>query len=254
MMISPSAAASAVAARLSSPSQGGLLRGYESVKVTLDFSPMQQGLYSARAALLLLPAQAAVSSTMQAGLPGASAAASAAGASLVQITPTALEYGKAAAADLDADEQQHQAEGEEQQGAPGSFGASAAGCSPFACEKLIMSITAEATQGALCIEPASLAFGDVNVGYPQRKTLKLINQSAGVLRYHVTVLDELPKGVDSSEVLCEFGSAAAVLSESMSGAAGSRVSAAGTAGSDDGGGGAAADCSVDAPEGLLDAR
>lgn len=228
--------------------QGGLLRGYESAKMTVDFSPMKQGLYSARAALLLLPANAAAPSAIHTVLPDA--AASAAGASLVHITPTALEYGEAAAADLDADEQQQELE----HGAAGSALSGAASSSHLACEKLIMTITGEATQGALCIEPASLAFGDVNVGYPQRKTLKLINQSAGVLRYHVTVLDESPEGVDCSEVPCEFGSAAAVLSQSMSGAAGNGMSCAGTTGSVEFSGGAAADCSLDAPEGLVDAR
>lgn len=228
--------------------QAGLLRGYESAKVTVDFSPMRQGLYSARGALLLLPANVAALSTAQPMLPAV--AAPAAGASLVHITPTALEYGEAAAADLDAEEQQQ----EQEQGAAGSTQSAAASSTNLSCEKLIMTITGEATQGALCIEPASLAFGDVNVGYPQRKTLKLINQSAGVLRYHVTVIDESPEGVDCSEVPCEFGSAAAVLSESLSGAAGNGVSTAGTTGSADFSGGAAADCSLDAPEGLVDAR
>lgn len=210
---------------------------------------MKQGIYSARAALLLLPAATAVATTAQLALAaGAGSAAAAGTASLVHVTPTALEYGEAAAADLDEEQQQ-------EQGATGSSPGAASSSSRLACEKLIMTVVGEATQGALSIKPASLSFGNVNVGYPQRQTLKLINHSAGVLRYHVTVVDESPEGLDCSEVACEFGSAAAVLSESLSGVAGSGVSTAGITGSAAGaGGGAAADCTLDASEGLVNAR
>lgn len=220
--------------------------------MTVDFSPMKQGLYSARAALLLLPTgTAAASFATQLALPEAAESsatgAGAAAASLLHVTPTALEYGEAAAADLDAAEQQ------QQDGATGGSG-STASSGRLACEKLIMTIVGEATHGALSIEPASLAFGDINVGYPQRKALKLINHSAGVLRYQVTVVDEIPEGLDCCEVACEFGSASAVLSESMSGAAGNGVSTAGTAGSVAAAAGGAVDCTLDAPEGLVNAR
>lgn len=228
--------------------QGGLLRGYESVKVTVDFSPMKQGIYSARAALLLLPTgAAAVDPTQQLARPAATSSAS-----LLHITPTAFEYEEAAAADLDATEEQQQHAEELEAAAAG--GSSSRG--RLACEKLIMTVVGEATQGALSIEPASLSFGRVNVGYPQHQALKLIINSAGVLRYHVTVVDEHPEGLDCSEVACEFDSASAVLSASMAGAAaaGNCVSAAGTAGSVDAAAGAAADCTLDASEGLVDAR
>lgn len=229
--------------------QGGLLRGYESVKVTVDFSPMKQDLYSARAALLLLPTGAAATDpTQQLAQPAATSSAS-----LLHITPTALEYREVAAADLDATEEQQQQQAEELEAAAAG-GSTSRG--RLACEKLIMTVVGEATQGALSIEPASLSFGRVNVGYPQHQALKLNNNSAGVLRYHVTVVDEHPEGLDCSEVVCEFGSASAVLSASMAGAAaaGNCVSAAGTAGSVGTAAGAAADCTLDAPDGLVDAR
>lgn len=209
------------------------MRGYESVKVVATFSPVKQGLHNARAALLLLPA--AATSLHGAGPLAATSAAAAGSPSLVHVTPTAIEYGQAAAADLDAAEEQQQ----QQPDATGAFAADSTGAgsssSRLACEKLILTIVGEATQGALSIEPASLVFGSISVGYPQRKALKLINQSAGVLRYHVTVEDENPAGVDPSEVPCNFGSGAAVL----------------TRAADTGG---AADCWLDAPEGLVNAR
>jgi hypothetical protein len=218
--------------------------------VTVDFSPMKQGIYSARAALLLLPAAAAAATTARLALAADSktaAKAAAATASLLHVTPTALEYGEAAAADLDEEQQQEQR-------AAGSSPA-AASSSRLACEKLVMTVVGEATQGALSIEPASLSFGNINVGYPQRKTLKLINHSAGVLRYHVTVVDENPEGLDCSEVACEFGSASAALSGSLSGAACSGASTASITGSAAvAGDGAAADCTLDAPEGLVNTR
>jgi hypothetical protein len=226
-----------------------VLRGYESVKVTMDFSPLKQGLYSARAALLLLVSASASTQLVPADASGLAPGGSA-GARLVHVTPTALEYGAAAAAELDAAEEQ-------QQGPTGSSSDQDAstGSSRLACEKLILTVVGEATQGALCIEPASLALGNINVGYPQRKTLKLVNQSAGVLRYHVTVVDECPAGIDCAEVACEFGSASAVRAEPMSDAAGNSISAAGTAGSGSSSEvGAVADCCLDAPEGLVNAR
>lgn len=213
--------------------QGGLLRGYESVKVVATFSPVKQGLHNARAALLLLPAAAA--SLRGAGPLAAPSSAAFGSPSVVHVTPTAIEYGQAAATELDAAEEQQQ-----QPDATGAFAADSTGTGSgssnrLACEKLILTIVGEAKQGALSIEPPSLAFGSISVGYPQRKALKLINQSAGVLRYHVTVEDENPAGVDPSEVPCNFGSGAAVLTRAA-----------------DAGG--AADCWLDAPEGLVNAR
>jgi hypothetical protein len=214
----------------------------------MEFNPLKQGLYSARAALLLLPSASASTQLVPAAAAGP-VLGNSAGPSLVHVTPTTLEYGAAAAAELDAAEKQQ----------PGPAGSSqdtsSSSTSRLACEKLILTVVGEAMQGALCIEPATLALGNINVGYPQRKTLKLINQSAGVLRYHVTVIDECPGGINCSEVACEFGSASAVLAEPMCDAAGNSISAAGTAGSGSSSEvGAAADCWLDAPEGLVNAR
>jgi hypothetical protein len=71
----------------------------------------------------------------------------------------------------------------------------------------------------------------------------LINQSNGVLRYSIQLVDEAPEGVDRSAAACEFGAATAALMAGSGGAAG--------AGS---GAGGLEDCWIDEPEGIVNAR
>lgn len=61
-------------------------------------------------------------------------------------------------------------------------------------EQAIISLLGEGTQAAMSIEPQNLDFGSVKVGYPVTRTLHLTNQSDGVLRYTLELLEE---GADS---------------------------------------------------------
>jgi hypothetical protein len=110
-------------------------------------------------------------------------------------------------------------------------------------EKLILTIVGEATEGALRVEPSSVSFGAVHVGHPQSKALSLINQSNGVLRYSIQLVDEAPEGVDRSAAACEFGAATAAL---MAGSGGARGVGSGA--------GRLEDCWLDEPEGIVNAR
>ena len=66
--------------------------------------------------------------------------------------------------------------------------------------KVVVSIAGEGTPGALSIEPAGGArFGAVRVGYCERRTLALVNESEGLLRYRVVVLAEPADGEEQEE-------------------------------------------------------
>lgn len=122
-------------------------------------------------------------------------------------------------------------------------------------KKLIVTLVAEATQGALSIEPSAISLGAVRVGHPQRQVLRLVNHSSGMLQYSVQLQADGPHcsgGSSAGEAACEFGIATAALLAS------SRAGGSSAAGS-----GAAAgsrppellaDCWVDEPEGCIYAR
>lgn len=207
--------------------QRGVLRGFESAKVAVNFAPTVQQVYNARAALLLLPPDAVTSdASTAAAIP--IAAEVGASASILSITAAGLEESGQQAADVAtaaADVQRQQ-----QQSAADSSDA----------EKLILTIVGEATKGALSVEPSTVSFGVVNVGYPQHKTLSLINQSHGVLRYSVELLDDSPEEVERDTAACEFAAPTAALLAGAGGAAGGR--------------GCLQDCWVDEADGIVNAR
>lgn len=201
--------------------QRGVLRGFESVKVALNFAPVVQQVYSARAALLLLPPDAATPAT--AARTAAYAAATAGAVSITTVDldesdQTALADGSDATA---ADQQQQQ---------PG-----------IDTEKLILTIVGEATPGALSVDPTTAAFGTTNVGYPQHKTLSLINQSNGVLRYSVELVEDVPDDFEQGAAACEFAAPTAAL---LAGASSSGETSKG----------ALEDCWVDEADGIVNAR
>jgi hypothetical protein len=204
--------------------QRGVLRGFESTQVTLSFAPTKQQVYNARAALLLLPPAA-----VEAASTAADSSSGCHGPSVLSITAAGLE--PAAQADAAAEEQ------------AADEAASAAYSATESVEKLILTIVGEATEGALRVEPSNVSFGAVHVGHPQSRTLSLINQSNGVLRYSIQLVDEAPGGVDRSAAACEFGAATAAL---LAGSAG--------AGSVGGGAGRLEDCWLDEAEGIVNAR
>lgn len=154
--------------------QMGELRGHESTQVTFSFTPAVQQVYSARAALMLLPPRTTGSITTAAH-------------------DTAVSL---AAGSLDDPEQalHETVEGDQvlQQAAQPAY------------EKLITTIIGEATQGALSVEPADISFGVVKVGYPLHRPLTLINQSDGVLHYRIEIVYQLGDGVDGNTAACEF--------------------------------------------------
>eukprot|EP00882_Tetradesmus_deserticola_P017871 GHRQ01019169.1.p1 GENE.GHRQ01019169.1~~GHRQ01019169.1.p1 ORF type:complete len:279 (+),score=83.79 GHRQ01019169.1:1190-2026(+) len=203
--------------------QRGVLRGFESTQVTLSFAPARQQVYNARAALLLLPPDveaATGAGSSPAGKP-----------SMLSITAANVQsvYQEDAIAEQRAND-----------------GTAAVAAEPLeeSGEKLILTIVGEATEGALRIEPSNVSFGAVHVGTPQSRTLSLINQSNGVLRYSIQLVDEAPEGVDRSAAACEFGAAtAAALASSCDGAdcAGASTEQ-------------LEDCWVDDAEGIVNAR
>lgn len=246
--------------------QCGVLRGYESATIGISFAPLKQGAHNARAALLLLPLDAVTDPALQAAPSTAQPRSMAA-------------YAEAAAAKAAAvlDAQGLPAEVPVPQGSPPAT-ATAAGDAPAASgthsssagskqhgsvagEKLILTIVGEATQGALCIEPSSVAFGSIKVGYTLTRPLTLINQSTGVLRYSVSIeryeQDEhgscgsssssKSRGVDLSEAACEFSSPTSALSGGQAGSAAAAAVAGGAAGVE-------RDCWVNAPEGMINPR
>jgi hypothetical protein len=208
--------------------QRGVLRGFESTQVTLCFAPARQQVYNARAALLLLlPPNAVDAGT-------AADSSSAGGPSVLSITAAGLE--EAGQAEFEAEQQ---ATGE----ADPAAAAAAADQLAKSAEKLILTIVGEATEGALRVEPSSLNFGAVHVGHPQSRTLSLINQSNGVLRYSIQLVDEAPTGVDRTAAACEFGAATAAL-----------LAGSGAGDSAGSGAGRLEDCWVDEAEGVVNAR
>lgn len=217
-----------------------MLRGFEAARVTVTFAPGKSGVFDARAALLMLPPDA-FSNAAPTAAPAVEAAGCqdsslASGAALA-----AAAYGEAAceeaAAGLD--------NGREQQLDAGAFVSTSS--SPYsAANKLILTIVGEATQGALAITPASITFGSISVGHPRTQVLALVNQSGGVLRYRLCIVEGDPQGgVDAADAACEFSSPASVLG-------------AGLATGGDGGDGCSSacqtDCWVDAPEGTINPR
>jgi hypothetical protein len=209
--------------------QRGVLRGFESTQVTLSFAPAKQQVYNARAALLLLLPPAAMEAASTALTDNSSGGQ---GPSVLSITAAGLEL--AGQADLEA---------EEQAADETAAGTLHSGADSDSVEKLILTIVGEATEGALRVDPSSVSFGAVHVGHPQSQTLSLINQSNGVLRYVIQLVDEAPEGVDRSAAACEFGAATAALlaGSSKAGGAGSGV-------------GRLEDCWLDEPEGIVNAR
>jgi hypothetical protein len=217
-------AAAAAAAAAMFWSQRGVLRGFESTQVALCFAPARQQLYNARAALLLLPPDAVAAAA------AAADSSSAPGPAVLSITAAGLET--VGEAELE----------EEQQTMLSAEPADSAAVAESA-EKLILTIVGEATAGALRVEPSSISFKSVHVGHPQSRTLSLINQSNGVLRYSIQLVDEAPEGVDRSAAACEFGAATAAL-----------LAGSGTAGSAGSGAGRLEDCWVDEAEGIVNTR
>jgi len=197
--------------------QVGLLRGHERAIVTFSFSPVKQMVYNARAALLLLPPDAVQAS---AAVSCCEEAAAGPGKQQQGTEGVVLEQG----AEPPGDSQQAEI-----------LDTATAG------EKLIMTIVGEATQGALTIDPPVVGFGVVHVGCPLHKTLSLINQSDGVLRYSVEVADESATGTDQSAAACLFGVSAAAALEGH-GCMGGNSS------------GLNGPCWVDEPDGIISAR
>jgi hypothetical protein len=224
----------------SQPTQRGLLRGFESAKVTFCFEPLKQGTHSARAALLMLPAEAAAAGAPgRAGGSGATDAAAAAVAAL-DAAEEAAQAAQAGGSGSDGDA-----------AAPSSSRAASAGAASTGPERLILAVEGEATQGALRIEPASIAFGAMRVGHPLTRTVSLVNQSSGVLRYAAVLLDErAPGGADDSDAPVVFSSPTAALS----GGARATAAAAGGGGGGGGGGDGCAACWLDAPQGVVNPR
>lgn len=207
--------------------QRGVLRGFESTNVTLSFAPLKRQTYDARAALLLLPPSAVAAATAaDTAAVAATAGGSSAGPPVLSITAAGVEVEQAR---LDSDQT---AAVESQEAAPPHFDSSSA-------EKLILTVVAEATQGALRVDPSNVSFGVVNVGHAQRRQLSLINQSSGILRYSVELVDEFPEGVDRTAAACEFGTVTAALLATTAGNEGRP---------------GLQDCWVDEPEGLVSAR
>lgn len=212
--------------------QRGVLRGFESTKVAVNFAPVAQQVYNARAALLLLPPDEVKAN--------ASTAAAAALSTVVEAPADASNISNMTTAGL------------QESGQPNDAGLTAAELSlPVQqqeeadsrdSEKLILTVVGEATQGALRVEPSNVSFGVVNVGYPQHRTLTLINQSSGVLRYSVELVVDSTETIERDTAACEFAAPTAAL-------------LAGARGDDAGGGrGCLEDCWVDEADGVVNAR
>ncbi|KXZ53757.1 hypothetical protein GPECTOR_6g674 [Gonium pectorale] len=101
---------------------------------------------------------------------------------------------------------------------------------------VFVSLVGEGTQGAVALEPPSLALGDLRVGHPVRRALLLHNVSDGVLRYKLEVApaedDELPA---AEATACDFTAGLDSASSNPAASAG-------------------LECWVDEPEGALPAR
>jgi hypothetical protein len=151
---------------------------------------MKQQAYDARAALLILPPAevAAVAEQMAAaaavGVPATPSSTQPAG-----MGPNWPGFGSSQAEKTAADGKGHTEEGP----SPVSGIMSSLENVP----KVVVQVIGQATNSALAIEPALLDLGTVRVGYTEHRTIRLLNQSGGVLRYRLEVVNEEPHGVEA---------------------------------------------------------
>ena len=186
--------------------QWGILRGNQRTTVSWTFNPARQQTYDARAALLILPPAeaAAVADHLAAAAAaeaGASALSSAAAPNCTQSARSGLLWTSLGASD-----------GEDVTGGPkdagcdlGSAEGGSSSLPPITSSledvpKVVVQVIGQATNSALACEPAVLEMGAVRVGYPEHRTIRLVNQSGGVLRYSLDVVNEEPQGVEAAAV------------------------------------------------------
>jgi len=146
----------------------GVLRGNESTQVTWTFTPSKQKMYDHKVACLLMDPPA-----------GASKGAGEAG-ELQLLLPSLQNKAAAAAAAAASAEEELELLG------PGAPELSLQGTGTMSTlDKVHLSLVGEGTQGALALDPGSLDLGPIRVGHAVQRTIALVNQSDGVLRYKI---------------------------------------------------------------------
>ena len=61
-----------------------------------------------------------------------------------------------------------------------------------------LKLVGECTKGAITLEPSSIHMGTVAVGFPAARTVTLLNQSDGTLRYHLSCV-AVPSGGEGAQ-------------------------------------------------------
>ena len=154
-----------------SPSSGRL-RGNESIQVTWSFAPRKRKTYETRIPCLLFES----ASSIQGLAPGAI---------LSSPDPTSSSFTLPLA-----------------DGGGVEVDQSPTGPAlPEGVDRIFLKVIGEGTQGALALDPPSFDLGTLTTGHAVTRTLTLVNQSDGVLRYKLECQPTAPGGGEDGEAL-----------------------------------------------------